>query len=172
VLSSLVYKDADKSAEYINQLSKVYRNILDKSEENIVPFENELKLLDSYIFLMKIRFGNTISFHVEISEDGRKNAYIAPNTLQLLVENAIKHNKCSLEEPLHITITDDIEFIYIKNNTNRRKLIDAGSGIGLENIRHRFELLGGKKIRVTENENDFTVALPKYNKYDYENINI
>jgi LytS/YehU family sensor histidine kinase len=172
VLSSLVYKDPDKSVEYINQLSKVYRNILDESNENIVPLENELKLLDSYIFLMKIRFGSNISFAIEISDKGRKNAYIPPNTLQLLVENAIKHNKCSSEEPLFISISEDQQCIHIKNNVNRRTLIDESSGIGLENIKHRFELLGGKKIVVNKHEHTFTVTLPKYNKGDYESINI
>jgi LytS/YehU family sensor histidine kinase len=171
-LSSLVYKDPDKSAEYINQLSKVYRTILDKSEENLVTLENELKLLDSYIFLMKIRFSSNISFTIEISDDGRKNAYIPPNTLQLLVENAIKHNKCSTEKPLVISITENQTCIYIKNNLNRRAFVDESAGIGLENIKKRFALLGVKKIVVSEDENTFIVALPKYNKRDYESINI
>lgn len=172
VLSSLVYKDPEKSAEYVSQLSKVYRSILDKSNESLVQLGNELNILDSYIFLMKIRFGDNIFFSTNISEKSRINNFIPPNTLQLLVENAIKHNKCTSDEPLNIDVFDDENFIYVKNNINRRNLIDENTGIGLKNIKHRYELLEGKKIVVTENNNTFMVALPKYNRTEYESINI
>lgn len=168
VLTSLIYKDADKSAEYVNQLSKVYRTILDKSDENLVLLDNELKLQDSYIYLMKIRFGDNISITIDITDESRKNTLIPPNTLQLLVENAIKHNKCSTKEPLFISISEDAKNIYIKNNINRRAQVDESSGIGLENIRNRFLLLKGKEIETSENDNTFTVKLPKYTWKDFE----
>lgn len=167
VLTSLVYKDPDKSADYITQLSKVYRNILDKKKKNIVPLENELDLIESYMFLMKIRFGNNISFKINISDSGRINSYIPPNTLQLLVENAIKHNKCTSEKPLTILISEDDSFIYVENNLNKKRQLEASAGIGLENIKHRYELLKGKKVVINEDEEMFIVKLPKYTVKDF-----
>lgn len=162
VLTSLVYKDPDKSADYVTQLSKVYRNILDKKKENLVPLEKELDLIESYIFLMKIRFGENISFKIKISDTGKQTTYIPPNTLQLLIENAVKHNKCTPEQPLVIEIFEDDDFIYVKNNVNKKKQLGESSGIGIDNISDRYKLLKGKKIIINEDEEYFEVVLPKF----------
>lgn len=170
VLTSLVYKDADLSADYITQLSKIYRYILDISKKSLVKLESELKFIDSYIFLMKIRFADNLNFEIHISDTTKKSVYIPPNTLQLLAENAIKHNKLSDETPLLITITENNENIIISNNLNKRTLIEKSSGIGLENIKLRYELLKNKRIQIQETKDSFTVSLPKYYKNDYESI--
>lgn len=172
VLTTLVYKDADESAEYVTQLSKLYRYMLDKNNSSLVELEKELKFLDSYIYLMKIRFKERLSFSINISDTTKTNSYIPPNTLQLLVENAIKHNKFSSEKPLNIEISESHENIRVSNNLDNRMQIAESSGIGLENIKLRYELLGGKHIQIQESPNQFIVTLPKFNITDYENIDI
>ncbi len=171
VLTGLVYKDAKLAVKYIAQLSKVYRNVLDKNVESLVTIENELQLLESYIFLIKIRFGENISFNINLSSSSKTNVYIPPNTLQLLIENSIKHNKCSKEEPLLISISENESHIIVKNNLNTRNLNSENAGIGLENIRNRFKLLKGKKIVVNKIRDEFEVILPKYKLKDYASIN-
>ncbi|MDA3891667.1 MAG: sensor histidine kinase [Salinivirgaceae bacterium] len=172
VLTTLVYKDADLSAEYVTQLSKMYRYMLDKDNNSLVELEKELKFLDSYIFLMNIRFKDRISFKIELSEASKTNSYIPPNTLQMLVENAIKHNKFSSENPLNISISEDENNFIITNNLDSKVNIGESSGIGLENIKLRYELLANKKIEINKDKDSFTVVLPKYNLSDYEGIDI
>lgn len=172
VLTTLVYKSADESAEYITQLSKLYRYMLDKNNTSLVLLEKELQFLNSYIYLMKIRFKNRIVFNINISETAKTNIYIPPNTLQMLVENAIKHNKFSTEKPIKISINEQSNYLIVANNSDNRIQIGESSGIGLENIKLRYELLGNKKIEIHESANNFIVKLPKLNQADYENIDI
>lgn len=172
VLSGLIYKDVKLAAKYVSQLSKVYRNVLDKNVESLVTLANELQLLESYMFLINIRFGDNITIKIDLSAKSREGTFIPPNTLQLLMENAIKHNKCSKEEPLIITIAENESSIIVKNNLNERALLNESSGIGLENIKSRFNLLKDKKITINNNGEYFEVILPKYNAKDYASINI
>lgn len=172
VLSTLVYKDADLSSEYVTQLSKMYRYILDKGKNSLVRLDEELSFLESYLFLMKIRFDKSINFRLEFLESSKEKIYLPPNTLQMLAENAIKHNKFSSDKPLRITISEEGETIVVQNNFSKKKLLEGSSGIGLENIKLRYELLGGKKVEISSNEEFFTVVLPVYNSKEYESIDI
>lgn len=160
VLTSLVYKDADKSADYITELARVYRNILSKKTKNLVSLEYELQMLSSYIYLQTIRFENLITFDIDIADDTKTNNYIPPHTLQLLVENAIKHNKCSLDSPLTISIFQNQDRLILKNNLNKKTLLESSSGIGLENIKKRLLPFTSREVIITEDEQNFTVSLP------------
>lgn len=172
VLSSLVYSDPKQAVKYISQLSKVYRNYFDKTVESLVLLRKELSLLDAYMYLLSIRFGKNIRFETDVPERARNIFYIPPNSLQLLIENAIKHNKCASDEVLTISISLEDQYIVVKNNLNLRTDHDGGSGLGLENIRSRFQLLKEKEIVVESTDEFFLVKLPYYTLAEYEGINI
>lgn len=168
-LSSLVYEDADLSAEYISKLSRMYRYILDKRESNIVLIGEELEFLKAYIFLIKIRHKDNIEFDIQVS-DNLNNKMIPPLTLQLLAENAVKHNKFSEDSPLRVNIREDEKYWIISNNIDKRKLIETSNKIGLENIKNRIELISEKTIEVEESLDNFTVRIPKLRKEDVKSF--
>lgn len=170
VLTSLVHKDADLAAQYIAQLSKIYRYVLEVKDETAVPLVQELDFLNAYIFLMTVRHNDSIRFITEISDDTRKYTFVPKNSLQMLAENAVKHNRFSKESPLTVRITEDTEYIRVINNLNRRELIDGSSGIGLENIRKRYELISDKRIELEETSFTFCIKLPKLWKSELKSI--
>jgi two-component system LytT family sensor kinase len=160
VLTNLVYKSADLSADYITQLAKIYRYILDKKFENLVSIQTELDFLGSYLFLIGIRHQNSIQFSAEVDEKARTKGMIPPATLQMLIENAIKHNRFSVNAPLVITLKSEGGFLLIRNRVKRKFRPEAASGIGIENIRKRYELSSGQGITVTQSDDVFTVKIP------------
>lgn len=161
VLTNLVYKNPDVAADYITQLAKTYRYILDKKFENLVPIQVEMDFLESYLFLIRIRHRDSIRFMADMDEKVRQKGMIPPATLQLLVENAIKHNRFSANDPLLITLKSEDSSLTITNRINTRVLPEsASSGIGLENIRKRYELTMGKSIEVECSDHSFIVKVP------------
>lgn len=156
-LTNLVYEDQDKAAKFIKQLSEVYRYLLDTLDTEIVPLEEEKKFLNSYLFLQQIRFGDKLRLTVSLDE---KKCMVAPLVFQMLVENAIKHNIISEQSPLSIKIYTDGDFIVVENNLQKKEDSgEASPGIGLENIRRRYEFLTDKKVEVIERDK-FIVRLP------------
>ena len=160
VLTNLVYKSPDLSADYITQLAKIYRYILDKKFDNLVTVETELEFLDAYLFLIQIRHHSSIDFTVEIESDVRSKGMIPPATLQMLIENAIKHNRFSINEPLKVTVRSNGHTLVISNNIRKKLTVDSSPGIGLENIRKRYELTTGGPIDISQDEQYFTVKIP------------
>lgn len=160
VLTNLVYKSADLSADYITQLAKIYRYILDKKFENLVSIQTELDFLESYLFLIGIRHQNSIRFTAAIDERAKTHGMVPPATLQMLIENAIKHNRFSVHEPLDITVKSEQGFLSITNPIRKKISSEAPSGIGLENIRRRYELSSGQTIEVSQSDEVFTVRIP------------
>ncbi len=161
VLTNLVYKSPDIAADYITQLAKTYRYILDKKFENLVPIQVELDFLESYLFLIRIRHRDSIRFNMELDDKVVQKGMIPPATLQLLVENAIKHNRFSVNDPLLITLKSEDNSLTLSNRINARVLPEsASSGIGLENIRKRYELTMGKSIAVERSNDSFIVKVP------------
>ena len=145
-LTNLVYEDQDKAVKFIKQLSDVYRYVLDTRDREVVTLEEELKFLQSYIFLQQIRFGNKLK--IDIHLNGTKS-FVAPLSLQILVENAIKHNEVSEEKPLHIKLYADDEYLIVENNLQRKIAgHDGSSKLGLDNIRKRYEYLSARKVCV------------------------
>src|SRR5688572_21909223 len=156
-LTNLVYEDQDKAAKFIKQLSEVYRYLLDTREKEIVPLAEEKKFLDSYLFLQQIRFGDKLKLEVSLDE---QNCMVAPLVLQMLVENAIKHNIISEQSPLWINVYVDAGFVVVENNLQKKtEMMEDSPGIGLENIRRRYEFLTDKKVEVSEGKT-FIVRLP------------
>ncbi len=158
-LSDLVYEDADLAAKFIKQLSQVYRYVLDSREKDLVPLEEELKFLNSYLFLQKIRFDDKLRFEIDLPNAAQFQ--IPPVSLQILAENAMKHNIVSQEDPLHISIYEEENFLIFRNNLQKKTVLkEESSGIGLANIEARFEILSHQKPLVEEAGGYFTVKLP------------
>ena len=160
VLTNLVYKSADLSADYITQLAKIYRYILDKKFENLVSIQTELDFLDSYLFLISIRHQNSIRFTAEIDEQIKAQGTIPPATLQMLIENAIKHNRFSANDPLLIHVKSEGGYLLVSNQVRKKNVPAISSGIGLENIRKRYELASGRVIEIHRSDEVFIVKIP------------
>jgi sensor histidine kinase YesM len=160
VLSSIIQTNPDMSIKYVHNLSKLYRYILETKQNIVVPLTDELNFLDSYIFLLKIRYPYSLNFRIDLDRSKSDRMGIHPNSLQLLIENAIKHNVFKDEEPLVIEIFEDDEYICVRNPVRKKKQPALSTGIGLENIRRRYELYDKKKIVVQEADGYFIVKLP------------
>lgn len=159
VLSSLVYQNQDKAVDFINQLSKVYRYILDSKNNELVTLEDELTFLKSYMYLLKIRFDESLHFELNIDETLNRH-YLPPMSLQMLVENAIKHNEVSAEFPLHVTITSSLNNMIVSNNLQKRKLSEESTKTGLKNIEARYKYFTDQPISIEESDHSFTVSIP------------
>jgi hypothetical protein len=157
-LTNLVYEDREKAVKFIKQLSEVYRYVLDTREKEIVRLSEELEFLKSYNFLQHIRFGEKLLLDLNLrNEDG----YIAPLALQMLIENAIKHNVVSEQDPLRINIFSSDGYIVIANDIKLKKTLGEPSvGVGLDNIKKRYEFLSSKPVEVINDGKVFTVKLP------------
>ena len=156
-LTNLVYEDQDKAAKFIKQLSEVYRYVLDTRDKEAVPLDEEKRFLESYLFLQQIRFGNKLILEVDLD---KVRSLVAPLVLQMLVENAIKHNVISEEDPLRIRIFEQDGFIVVENDLQHKSvLVDDSPGLGLDNIALRYEFLSDKKVQVIKN-GKFIVRLP------------
>lgn len=159
VLSSLVYKDQDKAVEFINQLSKVYRYLLENRNNELVTLENELTFISSYSYLLTIRFERNIRISADVPRD-KLAAFIPPMSLQMLVENAIKHNEATEEHPLKINIGTQGNFLVVSNNLHLRSHKEETSKIGLRNIRDRYRFFTDLEVEVKKENDLFEVKIP------------
>lgn len=163
VLSSLLRSSADMSEKFIIQLSKAYRYILDQKEVDLISLKEELEFLDAYFFLMQIRFNNKVQLHKNIEVDPAF-VFLPPLTLQLLVENAVKHNSMSLVQPLIISLNIKGEVLQVTNNVNKRDERVSSTGVGLDNIRNRLAYITDDPMKISSNETSFTVSIPLIKK--------
>lgn len=158
-LTSLVYEDQDQAAKFIQQLSKVYRYVLDNREKGTVSLDTEINFVESYLFLQKIRYGDNLQYAIQIPAGATYR--VAPLSVQMLIENAIKHNTISIDEPLKIDISiDEGGYLVTRNNLQVKNIINEYSGIGLENIKARYEYFTRKPVVVDKNGKEFIVKLP------------
>jgi len=157
-LTALVYKDSDQAAVFIKKLSDVYRYVLDQKEKEVVDVPTEMKFVENYVHLQKIRFGASLKIHVHLKQpDGRM---VIPLSLQLLVENAIKHNIISDEQPLEISIFDEGDYVVVRNNLQKKLVSKKTESLGLNNLRFRYGYLTDKPFVVEETPAHFTVKVP------------
>jgi len=156
-VTSIIPKDSDMAIQFIHQLAKVYRYILDQQQEEVVPLETEIAFAKSYIFLMEIRYKNRLKVHWEVPV---KTGTVPPYVLQLLLENAIKHNVISKHKPLHIYIERTGQVLTVRNNLQVKQAEGASWGIGLNNIKERYELLSNEVVKIVETASDFIVEVP------------
>jgi LytS/YehU family sensor histidine kinase len=158
-LASVIPESPDKGVAFVQQLSKVYRHILDVRDEPSIPLREELDVLKAYIFLLKTRFGENLSVDIQVPEEKLKQK-IVPLSLQILMENAIKHNIISSARPLNINVFAQNGSLLVSNNLQVKNQLNESTGIGLENIRNRYKLMGSNGVQVTNNGSSFTVAIP------------
>lgn len=158
-LTNLVYEDQDRAADFIRQLSKVYRYVLDTRSQELVTLSDELKFVDSYMVLQKARFDDKLQ--VEIDIKGHEKKLVPPISLQILLENAIKHNVISEEDPLTIKVHVEDDLLIVSNNLQKKNIpIEESAGMGLPNIVARFEFLTDKKVEIVDGPEQFIVKLP------------
>lgn len=158
-LCSLIPENPDQAVAFVEQLSKVYRHILEVKDEKSIPLKDEMAVLEAYAFLLKTRFGDSLSINIDVAPAQMEDK-IVPLSLQLLMENAIKHNIVSQGKPLHIVVKIEEGRLVVTNNLQKKNQLIESTGIGLTNIRNRYKLLTDKLVMVTETIQDFTVSIP------------
>lgn len=158
-LTNLVHRDPDKAVTFIKQLSEVYRYVLDTRDREVVSLAEEMAFLRSYIYLQQIRFGQKL--RIDIGVKPEEDRYVTPLALQMLIENAIKHNTISEEEPLDIAIHESDGYLVVQNSLQPKQTMrEPSAGVGLDNIFRRYEVLSSKKVEVVDGGGRFTVRLP------------
>lgn len=162
VLSSLVYKDPDKAVDFINQLSKVYRYLLDNKDKELVSLDEELTFIRSYTYLLQIRFDTNIKFNIEVDNNALQKL-VPPMAIQILVENAIKHNEISEALPLTVSIKNTADVLEVSNNLQLRSHSEPSSKTGLKNIKDRYHYFTDKPVEIIENAESFVVKIPLLN---------
>jgi LytS/YehU family sensor histidine kinase len=160
VLSTLVIQNNGEANRFIEEFSKVYRYILNNHHKELVELSTELYYINPYIFLLKKRFGDGLN--VEIDIPGNYGNYLViPAALQMLIENAIKHNIVSKQKPLHISLMiKDKELVVVTNNLQVKKTVEYSSEIGLKNIMKRYSIVSNREVHVNIDEAVFSVELP------------
>lgn len=159
-LAGIIPEDSEKAVQFVQQLSTLYRHLLDLNDKQVVTLEEELVLLNSYLFLIRTRFDNSIDIRLNISEES-KHLYLIPLSLQMLVENAVKHNIISKKKPLHIHIyTSEDGHVCVHNNFSPKQQPVEGTGTGLSNINNRFLLTFDRQIEVQKTHEFFEVKIP------------
>jgi LytS/YehU family sensor histidine kinase len=163
VLTSLVHKNQDKAVDFINELAKVYRYILDTKNSELVTLKDELDFINHYIYLQKIRFDESIIFEINIKESN-KSDFILPMCLQMLVENTIQHNEASQANPLKVVISTTNDSLIIENPIKLRSNVVDSTQTGLKNIELRYSFYTDQKVIVINDGVNFKVILPLINK--------
>ena len=158
-LTALIPDTPKQAIEFVQQLSKVYRHILEVQDEKSIPLKDELDVLRAYGFLLKTRFGDNLDIDIDVPEE-KLQQRIVPLSLQLLMENAIKHNIVSAAKPLKISVFAENGHLLVSNNLQIKNQMIESTGIGLENIRNRYKLLGDREVKVVESGESFTVSIP------------
>jgi LytS/YehU family sensor histidine kinase len=158
-LSSLVNTEVAVAGQFIAKLSVIYRYILDNSSKLLVPLSEEIEFIKDYYYLHQIRNEGKIKLEINIDLDGY-SFKIIPISLQLLIENAIKHNMATQDKPLIINVYIKEKSIVVKNNIQKMATQVVSTKIGLKNLNERIRLVTGKEIVVTEHEGNFLVNIP------------
>jgi len=158
-LIALIDDNTIKAKEFVEHLAAYYRYALQVTNEDTVSIATELKLVENYLFLLKCRFDENLQVKIMIDET-LKNKSIIPLSVQLLIENAVKHNVISTSKPLKIEIYNENNYLIIRNNLQKKDALEASNKIGLNNINSRFEIIKNKSIIIEETNNYFTVKLP------------
>ena len=159
VLSSLIEENQDSAQRFTTSLSKIYRYVLEQRDKELVSVEEELAFAKTYMNLLKMRFENSITYELPTDFDNAE-ARVVPLSLQLLLENTIKHNVVSEKKPLHIKIYVENNYLIIENNLQKKEVLQDRKGVGLQNIVNRYALISERKVLIEENNEFFKVKIP------------
>ena len=159
-LVTLIHEDPAQAARFTQKLSEVYRYILQHKDKEVVDLGTELAFTRSYNYLLGMRFERSLDVRIDI-DPALHGRLVAPLTLQMLVENAVKHNTASLSHPLRVDIyAENGRSLIVRNTLRRKSGVPEGTGTGLENIRQRYSYLSDRPVDVIETREHFLVALP------------
>ncbi|WP_282056493.1 2TM domain-containing protein [Maribacter luteus] len=159
VLTSLIEEDPIQAQKFTTALSKVYRYVLEQKNKDLVSVDEEFQFARTYVKLLKMRFEDSI--HFDIPEQSRNpEAKIVPLSLQLLLENAVKHNVVTSSKPLHIKVYEEEGMLVVNNNLQEKQVVKKSSGVGLYNIHQRYGILTDREVEISKTQNEFKVKLP------------
>jgi sensor histidine kinase YesM len=169
-LSSLISSDPERASEFLDEMSLVYRYLLRSNEYELIPLAAELQFVHSFFHMLKTRYDEGIELKLDIS-DTHKEYFLPPLTLQMLVENAIKHNLILKDRPLRIRIfSETSDWLTITNNIQKKSARILSNKIGLQNIVSKYRLLNNSNILIHDDGMVFSVSLPLIKKIHYESI--
>lgn len=157
-LTSLI-RENEKATQFVKKLSYMYRYILQSGDTNLVQIKEELKFLDSYVYLMETRYRDRLNIEVHINAHVMERS-IPPLALQLLVENSVKHNEISSTNPLTVKVYSKGDSIFVENPIRSRSTLAEGTGTGLMNLKKRYALLLNKDLQISTDNDIFKVELP------------
>jgi sensor histidine kinase YesM len=163
VLTSLIEENPESATQFTTALSKVYRYVLEQKNKDLVTVDEELDFARTYMQLLKMRFEDSIIFEIPDNASNPESK-VVPLSLQLLLENAVKHNMVTSTKPLHIKIYENNSQLVVENNVQAKQIIKRGSGVGLSNIKQRYALLTKKEVFINEQSGIFKVSIPMLTK--------
>jgi len=159
VLTSLIEEDPSQAQKFTTSLSKVYRYVLEQKNKDLVTVDEELNFARTYVRLLKMRFEDSIIFEIP-DKCSNPDAKIVPLSLQLLLENAVKHNVVTSSKPLHIRVFEKDGKLVVSNNLQEKQVVKKSSGVGLQNIKQRYGILTDHQVDIKKTVSDFSVSLP------------
>ncbi|WP_040278152.1 histidine kinase [Psychroserpens damuponensis] len=163
VLTSLIEENPKNAQKFTTSLSKVYRYVLEQKNKDLITVDEELRFAKTYMSLLKMRFEDSIIFEIP-EQASNPESKVVPLSLQLLLENAVKHNMVTSSKPLHIKIYERNGMLVVENNLQPKQIVKKSSGVGLENIKQRYQLLSNKTVSINQQATSFAVAIPMLTK--------
>ena len=163
VLTSLIEEDPQQAQKFTTSLSKVYRYVLEQKNKDLISVNEELKFAKTYVQLLKMRFEDSIVFEVP-DESAYPEAKIVPLSLQLLLENAVKHNVVTSDKPLYIKVYEENDMLVVSNNLQEKQVVKKSTGVGLQNIKQRYGILTDRKVQIHRSTSNFSVLVPMLSK--------
>jgi two-component system, LytTR family, sensor kinase len=158
-LNSLIFEDQVLASQFLQQLSKVYRYVLQNKDKTMVTLDTELTFIQHYVSLLQTRFRDFLTIDFKVPEDARSRA-IVPVTLQILIENALKHNIVDKAKPLSIQIRVDNGYLEVSNNLQEKKMVETSNQQGLENLKTLYRFLTDKPMIIEKSATQFIVKVP------------
>ncbi len=159
VLQSLIETEPEKASKFLSRLSKMYRHLLESREDSMSSLDKELEMLDSYLYLLNVRHEDSLDVNINI--DSKYLTYFVPTlSLQMLIENVVKHNRFSKQNPLVIRLFTKGEYFIVENSLNKKGTEIISTKIGLENLKSQYEIQSDIPVLILEDDQYFTVKLP------------
>lgn len=159
VLSSLIEENPENAQKFTTSLSKIYRYVLEQKDKELISIEEELSFAKTYMNLLKMRFENSLFYELPDTPI-HPEAKVVPLSLQLLLENTVKHNVVSEQKPLHIRIFVEGDYLAIQNDLQKKEVLQDREGVGLQNIINRYEIITRRKVLIQTDQKTFTVKIP------------
>lgn len=163
VLSSLIEENPENAQRFTTSLSKIYRYVLEQKDKELVSIEEELAFAETYMNLLKMRFENSLFYQLPTTPLNA-NLKVVPLSLQLLLENTVKHNVVSEQRPLHIRIYIENNFLIVENDIQKKEVLQDRRGVGLQNIISRYSIITDRQVQIEQDEKVFAVKIPILSK--------